>query len=120
MHLAEAKLQCERLLVGLHVNPKTDRNEKNAPIETMYERFVKLNAVKYVAEIIPYESEEDLKNLLWHLHGRYGDDVTRFLDEEYRLKGYMHNEVPIPVKFTQRKHEYSTTHLKERVKGTYL
>ena len=60
--LREAKEQCDYLIVGLQVDPSVDRPEKNAPIQTIVERYTQLKAVKYVDEIIPYLHETDLED----------------------------------------------------------
>ena len=62
--LRECKEHCDWLIVGLHVNPRVDRPAKNAPVQSVYERYVQLRACKYVDEIIPYETEEDLINIM--------------------------------------------------------
>ena len=62
--LEEAKSNCDYLVVGLQTDPTIDREEKNKPIQSVYERYVQLNAVKYVDEIIPYETEQSLVDLL--------------------------------------------------------
>ena len=62
--LEEAKSNCDYLIVGLQTDPSIDREEKNKPVQTVYERYVQLNAVKYVDEIIPYDTEQSLLDLL--------------------------------------------------------
>ncbi len=51
--LREAKTQCDYLICALQIDPTLDRPEKNKPVQTIVERFVQLQAVKYVDEIIP-------------------------------------------------------------------
>ena len=62
--LREAKEQCDYLLVGLQVDPSIDRPEKNAPVQSIVERYTQLKGVTYVDEIIPYRTEEDLEDIL--------------------------------------------------------
>ena len=81
--LRDAKEQCEYLICGLQVDPSIDRPEKNSPVQTIVERFTQLNAVKYVDEIIPYQTEKDLEDILNMLH----IDV-RILGEEYKNKTF--------------------------------
>ena len=64
MMLRDAKQQCDYLICGIQVDPSTDRPEKNAPIQTIVERYTQLKAVGYVDEIIPYGNEEDLEDIL--------------------------------------------------------
>lgn len=111
--LAEAKRNCDRLVVALQSDPTIDRPEKNKPIQSLFERFVQLAACKYVDGIIAYDTEEDLYNLLsadkW--------DV-RFLGEDYvgrtDFTGY---DLNIPIHYCSRKHNYSSSGLRERIAG---
>ena len=62
--LKDAKEQCDKLIVGLQTDPTLDRSEKNKPIQTLKERKIQLEAVKYVDDIFVYETEEELYQLL--------------------------------------------------------
>ena len=55
--LEEAKSHCEILIVGLQTDPRLDRREKDSPVQSVYERFIQLSAVKYIDKIIPYDTE---------------------------------------------------------------
>ena len=66
--LQECKKVCDYLIVGLQVDPSKDRPNKNAPAQTLVERYIQLSAIKYVDEIIPYESEQDLEDIFSMLH----------------------------------------------------
>ena len=52
--LRDAKEQCDYLICGLQINPTLDRPDKNAPVQTVVERYTQLKAISYVDEIIPY------------------------------------------------------------------
>ena len=71
MMLRDAKQQCDYLICGIQVDPSTDRPEKNAPIQTIVERYTQLKAVGYVDEIIPYGNEEDLEDILTLYNNKY-------------------------------------------------
>ena len=62
--LREAKQQCDHLICCIQVDPSIDRPEKNKPVQTLVERWTQLQAVKYVDEIIPYEREDDVIDIL--------------------------------------------------------
>ncbi len=109
--LEEAKSVCDWLVVGLHTNPQIDRPHKNKPIETVYERFVRLTGCKFVDEIIPYDTEADLVNLIKILQ----PDI-RIIGEEYREKEFTGKELT-PIYYNKRQHNYSTTALRERLHG---
>src|SRR5690606_30013742 len=58
MMLAEAKRQCDYLICGLQMDPTLDRPEKNAPTQTVVERYIQLRGCQYVDEIVPYSTEQ--------------------------------------------------------------
>ena len=64
MMLRDAKQQCDYLICGIQVDPSVDRPEKNAPSQTIVERYTQLKAGGYVDEIIPYGNEADLEDIL--------------------------------------------------------
>jgi glycerol-3-phosphate cytidylyltransferase len=112
--LRDAKDQCEYLICGLQVDPSADRLEKNRPIQTVVERYTQLKAVGYVDEIIPYSTEEDLKDIL----SMYHIDV-RILGDEYREKDFTGKEIckrrDIALYFNKRDHRFSSSELRKRV-----
>jgi len=109
--LQEAKSQCDYLIVGLHTNPQIDRPDtKSKPIQSTLERFLQLDACKYVDKIIPYDTEADLLNLLKVIQ----PDV-RILGEEYRGVMFTGRELDIPVYFNKRSHTYSSSELRKRL-----
>lgn len=107
--LEEAKEQCDYLIVGLHTNPQIERPEKSKPIETTWERWERLRACRYVDEIIPYDTEQDLINILV---SRKID--VRVLGEEYREKNFTGRGL-VPEYFNKRKHSLSSSGLRKRL-----
>jgi glycerol-3-phosphate cytidylyltransferase len=108
--LEEAKAQCDYLVCGLQIDPTVDRPEKNKPIQSLYERFIQLNAVKYVDAIIPYTTEEELLTILQ----TEGIDI-RILGDEYETKIFTGSNLDMDYYFNKRTHNYSTTELRKRV-----
>jgi glycerol-3-phosphate cytidylyltransferase len=112
--LREAKEQCDYLICGLQVDPSVDRAEKNAPIQTIVERYTQLKAVKYVDEIIPYSTEKDLEDILTMYHIN-----VRILGEEYRDGKFTGRAIcakrGIELYFNKREHRFSTSDLRKRV-----
>ena len=112
--LREAKSQCDYLLVGLQIDPSVDRKEKNKPIQTIVERYVQLQAIKYVDEIITYSTEKDLVDIL----SMYYINV-RIMGVEYRDKDFTGKDLcrkrDIQVYFNKRDHRFSTSDLRKRV-----
>ena len=110
MMLRDAKQQCDYLVVGLQTDPTLDRPEKNKPIQSVFERFVQLQACEYVDEIVPYATEKDLMDILQS----YKIDV-RIIGEEYQGKQFTGRNLDIPLYFNKRRHSFSTTELRGRV-----
>lgn len=110
MMLKEAKEQCDHLIVGLQTDPTIDRPQKNRPIQSVFERFVQLEACKYADEIVPYATEKDLMDILQS----YKIDV-RIIGEEYQGKQFTGCDLDIPLYFNKRRHSFSTTELRGRV-----
>lgn len=112
--LREAKEHCDYLICGLQTDPSVDRKEKNSPIQTIVERQVQLAAVKYVDEIIVYETEKDLEDILEMFH----IDV-RILGEEYRDKDFTGKDIckkrGIQLYFNKREHRFSSSGLRKLV-----
>jgi len=112
--LREAKEQCDYLICGLQTDPSIDRKEKNKPIQTVVERYTQLKALSYVDEIIPYNTEEDLKDLLT----LYTIDV-RILGVEYKTQEFTGKDIcqkrGIDLYFNKRDHRFSTSDLRKRV-----
>ena len=111
MMLKEARRQCEHLIVGLQSDPTIDRPDtKNKPVQSMFERFVQLDACKYVNEIIPYSTEKELLDILLS----YPISV-RIIGEEYEDKEFTGKQLPIEIYYNKRRHSFSTTELRQRV-----
>ena len=112
--LAESKQICDYLIVGLQIDPSIDREAKNKPVQSIVERYVQLKAVKFVDEIIVYQTEKDLEDLLMFL-----PISIRIIGEEYRDKHYTGKEIceqrGIKIYYNERKHSFSTTELRKRV-----
>lgn len=110
MMLREAKEQCNYLIVGLQTDPTIDRPEKNKPVQSVFERFIQLNACVYVDEVVVYATEKELRDILLS----YPIDV-RILGEEYRGKEFTGHEIEMEYYFNERKHSFSTSELRQRV-----
>ncbi len=112
--LAEAKKQCDYLIVGLQTDPTIDRPEKNKPTQTVVERYIQLKGCKYVDEIIPYTTEKDLEDIL----KLYEIDV-RIIGVEYKDKNFTGREFceeqNIRLYYNERHHRFSSTNLRKEV-----
>ena len=113
--LRESKSKCDYLIAGLQSDPTIDRPDtKNKPIQTMFERYLQLKAVEYVDEVVPYQTEKDVIDILQTLP----IDV-RILGKEYKEKDFTGKDVcnqrGIELYFNTRDHRFSTTDLRKRV-----
>jgi glycerol-3-phosphate cytidylyltransferase len=112
--LKEARANCDYMIVGLQTDPTLDRPEKNKPIQSVFERYVQLEGCKYIDEIIPYATEQDLLDILL----TYKIDV-RFIGEEYKSKDYTGKQLcldkGIEIHYNSRQHSFSTSGLRKRI-----
>ena len=108
--LKEAKHHCDHLICGLHVDPSVDRDNKNSPAQTLVERYVQLNAVSFVDEIVPYQTESDIIDIMLL---RCVD--VRIIGEEYKNTEYTGCELPVQVVFNKRLHRFSSSELRSRL-----
>jgi glycerol-3-phosphate cytidylyltransferase len=114
MMLREAKTICDYLIVGLQTDPSIDRPEKNKPVQTLLERYIQLNAISYVDEIVPYQTEQDLEDIL----NMFPINV-RVLGEEYKNGKFTGRAAcakrGIELYYNKREHRFSSSDLRERV-----
>ena len=112
--LSEAKNHCDYLIAGLQNNASWDRPEKNAPIQSIVERQIQLAATRYVDEIVVYNTEKDLEDILLTLPL----DV-RILGVEYRDKEFTGRDIcvsrDIELIYNKRDHSFSSSSLRKRV-----
>ena len=116
--LEACKDNCDFLSVGLHTNPFPERLSKNTPTQSTYERWEQLRACRFIDEVIPYDTELDLKNIL----NTYTFE-KRFLGSEYindgeKIIGYdICQRKNIEIVFFERSHTYSSSELRKRIYG---
>jgi glycerol-3-phosphate cytidylyltransferase len=112
--LSEARNHCDYLIAGLQNNASWDRPEKNSPIQSIVERQIQLAATRYVDEIVVYNTEKDLEDILLTLPL----DV-RILGVEYRDKEFTGRDIcvsrDIELIYNKRDHSFSSSSLRKRV-----
>ena len=113
--LSEAKNHCDYLICGLQTDPTIDRADtKNKPIQSIVERQIQLAACRYVDEVVVYQTEQDLVDLLLILPL----DV-RILGVEYEDKNFSGRDEchdrGIEIVFNGRDHSFSSSSLRRRV-----
>ena len=112
--LAECKNICDYLIVGVQSDPTIDRPEtKNKPVQSVVERYVQLSAVKFIDQIIVYDTEKDLEDLLMFL-----PIGVRIIGEEYKDKEFTSKQIcedrGIKVWYNSRSHRFSSSELRQR------
>jgi glycerol-3-phosphate cytidylyltransferase len=109
--LEEAKRHCDYLIVGLQTDPTLDRPEKNQPAQTVVERYIQLKGCKFVDEIVPYTTEQDLEDILQS----FQIDL-RIVGDEYREKDFTGRafceDKGIELYFNTRSHRFSSSSLR--------
>ncbi len=112
--LEDAKRQCDYLICGLQTDPTIDRPQKNKPIQSVVERYIQLKGCKYVDEVVPYATEQDLEDILQS----FKIDV-RILGEEYLDKNFTGREFcekkGIELFYNKREHRFSSSGLRKEV-----
>lgn len=116
----DCKKKCDYLVVGLHTNPNLDRKSKNVPIQSAEERRIILEGIKYIDEIILYDTEKDLFNLLMDLSQKYNSSripkkLIRIIGSDWENKSFTGSELPIEVYYHRRDHSYSSSELRKRI-----
>ena len=113
--LEEAKQQCDYLIVALQTDPTIDRPEKNKPIQSIVERYIQVNGCQYVDEIVPYTTEDDLKDIF-----KAFKLDCRFIGIEYKDKDFTAKDVCLSRKieliYNSRSHKWSSSELRNRIK----
>lgn len=110
--LQEAKEQCDYLIVGLLSDPTIDRPQtKNKPVQTMFERWLQVAACRFVDEVVPFQTEAEICDIILTLK----PDI-RIVGEEYRDIDFTGKNL-CPVYFNSRKHSFSSTNLRQRIKN---
>jgi glycerol-3-phosphate cytidylyltransferase len=114
--LEEASKQCDYLVAALQSDPTVDRPMKNKPIQTLYERYIQLQGCRYVDEIIPYTTEEEVKLIL---ESRKFD--VRIIGEDYLDLDFTGKDIceqrGIEIYYNARQHHLSSSELRRRLQN---
>jgi len=112
--LSEAKNHCDYLIAGLQTDPTLDRATKNSPVQSIVERQIQLQATRYVDEIVVYQTEKDLEDILLSMP----IDV-RILGVEYENRDFTGKDIcnkrGIELVYNGRDHSFSSSSLRKRV-----
>lgn len=113
--LAEAKNHCDYLIAALQTDPTIDRPDtKNKPVQSIVERQIQLACNRFVDEIVVYQTEKDLEDILLSMP----IDV-RILGVEYQDKDFTGKDIcnkrGIEIVYNGRDHSFSSSNLRKRV-----
>ena len=112
--LSEARSQCDYLIVALQNDASWDRPEKNSPVQSIVERQIQLQSLKFVDEIVVYNTEKDLEDLLLILPIN-----VRILGEEYQNQNFTGKQIcldqGIEIYYNKRRHSFSSSDLRQRI-----
>jgi len=109
--LQEARTVCDHLIVAIQTDPSLDRETKNSPVQSIEEREIQVSACRYVDEVIIYDREADLLEILNTL-----DWDVRILGDEYKDKKFTGRDKYLEkCYFNKRTHSFSSSELRERV-----
>ena len=113
--LAEAKNHCDYLICGLQTDPTIDRPDtKNKPVQSIVERQIQLAACRYVDEVVVYQTEQDLIDLLLILPIDIRVLGVEYEDKEFTGKHECYRR-GIECIFNGRDHSFSSSSLRKRV-----
>ena len=108
--LSEAKSVCDHLIVGIQRDPSVEREYKNSPIQSYEERIIMAGSIIHVDEIVLYDTEGDLYELLQKIN----PDV-RIIGSDWKDKKFTGHDLDNEIYFNSRDHGWSTSNLRKRV-----
>ena len=108
----ESKEFCDFLIVGLHTDPTIDRPEKNKPVQSLEERRIQLEGLKYIDKVITYDTEKELYELL----SKNPHNINvRIIGADWEGKPFTGHDLPLTTVFNTRSHSFSTSELRKRI-----
>ncbi len=112
--LAEAKSNCDYLIVAVQSDPSLDRRVKNSPVQSLFERQLQMSACRYVDDVVCYQTESELEDIFLTLPIN-----VRIIGDDYRDKDFTAKEIcidrGIDIVYNSRAHSFSTSGLRKRV-----
>jgi len=112
--LAEAKNHCDYLIAGLQTDPTIDRDSKNKPVQSIVERQIQLACNRFVDEIVVYQTEKDLEDILLSMPIDVRILGVEYADRDFTGKDIC-NKRGIEIVYNGRDHSFSSSNLRKRV-----
>jgi len=105
---------CQYLIIALQGDPTIERPFKCKPVQSIDEREYILRSIKYVDDILHYNTEQELLQLLETTRWDVRIIGTDYKNIDYTGK-YLEKKLNKSVYFHKRDHEYSLTDLKKKI-----
>jgi len=112
--LEECKQHCDYLICALQTDPTIDRPSKNKPIQSLVERYIQLDGVKWVDKIIPYSTEAELVEIFKAFPINVRIIGSDYVGKEFTAKDICADR-GIEIVYNKRDHEYSSTSLRKAI-----
>jgi len=106
----DAKTVCDYLILALQGDPTIDRPHKCKPVQSLEYRIEIMGSIKYIDQIVTYNTEKELLNLLLTT-----EHDVRILGSDYKDKFFTGCTIDKPIYYHSREHSYSLTDLKEKI-----
>lgn len=113
----DCKQNCDFLIVGLQADPSIERQNKNKPVQSLFERYVQLSACKYIDEIVPYMYEHEIEQILKSTKVDVRFVGADYIGKEFTAKEYCLDN-KIDIWFNNRDHGFSSTELRNRIENS--
>ena len=101
---------CNYLVIALHDDPTIERPDKCKPVQTVDEREYILRSIKYVDNVVHYNTEDELLDIVKNF-----DYDIRIIGSDYLNRNFTGKELEKEIYYHERKHKYSLTSLKARI-----
>jgi len=109
--LKDAKTICNHLIIALHNDPSSERSHKYKPVNTIEDRKLILSSIKYIDEIIVYNNENELENIIKEIKPNY-----RILGSDYIDKKITGNHSDVKIYYHNRNHNWSYSSFRRKLK----
>jgi len=114
--LQDCKQHCDFLICALQLDPTIDRPHKNKPVQSIVERYLQLEAVKWVDKIIPYSTEQELEEIFLSQNLQVRIIGSDYIGKDFTAKDICKNR-GIEIVYNKRDHHWSTTELRKKIKN---
>lgn len=101
---------CNYLIIALQGDPTIERPDKCKPIQTVGEREYILKSIRYIDEVIHYNTEKELLDIIKKIEYN-----VRVVGSDYRNVEFTGSDHEKEIYYHERNHPYSLTDLKNKI-----